>query len=100
VVYELINTRRYGLYHVTNSGQCSWFEFARAVFAASGITTRLEPISSAAYGARANRPFCSVLAHRELLKVGLADLRSWQEALAAYLAQRASKLAELKSSTD
>jgi dTDP-4-dehydrorhamnose reductase len=87
-VHDLVTTRRYGLYHITNSGQCSWYEFARAIFQASGATARLEPTSSAAYAAPANRPRYSVLAHRALLQAGLAELRPWPEALAAYLAER------------
>jgi dTDP-4-dehydrorhamnose reductase len=88
-VRSLITTRCYGLYHVTNGGQCSWYDFARAIFEAGDVTARLEPISSAAYGAPAVRPRYSVLTHRALLQAGLADLRPWQEALAAYLVERA-----------
>jgi dTDP-4-dehydrorhamnose reductase len=97
VVCELISTRRYGLYHITNSGRCSWYEFAQAIFVATSITTCLEPVSSAAYGAPANRPLFSVLAHHELLRAGLVDLRPWQDALAAHLAERAAILARTKS---
>jgi dTDP-4-dehydrorhamnose reductase len=87
-VRDLIPTRRYGVYHVTNSGQCSWYEFAHAIFEATGATARLEPISSADYPSAAARPRYSVLAHRALLRAGLDDLRPWQEALAVYLAER------------
>jgi dTDP-4-dehydrorhamnose reductase len=77
-----------GLYHVTNAGDCSWFELARETLRIAGIEAALEPISTAAYGARAPRPAYSVLARRHLARVGIDDLRPWTEALADYLGAR------------
>ena len=75
-----------GLYHLTNGGACSWFEFARRIFDLCGLRPDLVPTSSAAFGARARRPSNSVLASTRLQALGLAPLRPWPEALAAYLA--------------
>lgn len=75
----------YGIYHVTSAGQCSWFEFARAIFDLCGMTVDLSPITSAQSGAKARRPAFSVLDHSKWIAAGLAELRPWREALVDYL---------------
>ena len=75
-----------GVYHVTNAGACSWYEFARAALELAGVRGDVEPVDSRAYGARAERPRYSVLANARLAAIGEPPLRSWREALAAYLA--------------
>jgi len=84
-VRRLVETGAYGLYHITNNGACSWYEFAAAIFELSGLTPRLEPTTSAAFGARANRPAYSVLDNAKLRSLGMDDLRDWRDALAEYL---------------
>jgi dTDP-4-dehydrorhamnose reductase len=84
----LLRTGRYGLFHVTNVGQASWFEFARTIFGMTGVQPKIAPITSAAYGARARRPSYSVLATDALVRAGVPPLRPWCEALAAYLDER------------
>ncbi len=78
----------YGLYHLTNSGECSWHDFAAAIFAEAGMRANLIAVSSADYASPARRPPYSVLAHTRLRALGLRDLRPWREALRAYLAER------------
>lgn len=75
-----------GIYHVTNAGACSWYEFARAALELAGIRATVLPISSAALGAAAPRPAYSVLANTRLAAIGEPPLRHWRDALAAYLA--------------
>lgn len=87
-VLELLDTGRYGLYHITNSGWCSWYQFAAKVFELEGIEVDLQPTTSEVYGAAARRPAFSALENRHLLEIGLPVLRPWDEALAAYLAAR------------
>jgi dTDP-4-dehydrorhamnose reductase len=87
-VRQLIGTEAYGLYHITNSGSCSWLEFARAIFELVGVKADLVPISSDDFGARARRPRYSVLRNRRLELLGLDDLAPWQEALKRYVAER------------
>ena len=60
-IVDLIKTESYGLYHATNSGQCSWFDFASEIFRLANLNTRVSPISSEQYNARARRPAYSVL---------------------------------------
>jgi dTDP-4-dehydrorhamnose reductase len=88
---ELIKRGHYGLYHLTNSASCSWFEFAQAIFQLSGKQADLSPITSQEYGAAARRPAYSVLSLEKLLAMGLPAPRRWQEALQAYLLERASR---------
>jgi dTDP-4-dehydrorhamnose reductase len=77
-----------GLYHVTNSGACSWFEFARTIFDFAGLSPDLTPITSQDFGAPARRPAYSVLAGTALQLAGLPSLRPWQDALRSYLTER------------
>ena len=82
---ELATTGRYGLYQITNAGQTSWFGFAEKIFELMGLTPSLTPISSDELDAPARRPAFSVLENRALIEAGLKKLRSWEDALAAYL---------------
>ena len=87
-VAALLARERFGLYHITNSGQCSWYEFAREVFALAGVEANLSATTSSEYGARARRPAYSVLKHEALLAAGITDLPPWQDALRRYLEGR------------
>jgi dTDP-4-dehydrorhamnose reductase len=87
----LIRTAKYGLYHLTNAGDCSWFEFAREIFRIAGVTADLAPITSDQFGAPARRPAYSVLANDKAASVGNAPPRPWKEAIRAYLGQRPSR---------
>ena len=78
-------TAPYDLYHVTGAGQCSWYEFARAIFELSGMAVDLSPITTAESGAKARRPPYSVLGHGRWIRAGLRELRPWRAALADYL---------------
>jgi dTDP-4-dehydrorhamnose reductase len=82
---ELVRTRATGLFHITNTGECSWFEFARESFRLSGLRPDLRAVSSAEFAARAPRPAYSVLENRALRAAGFASLPSWPEALERYL---------------
>ena len=79
-----------GLYHVTNAGDCSWFELAREALRLAGADVEVQPITTAEYGARAPRPAYSVLARGHLARLGLDDLRPWQDAVAEYVVSRRS----------
>ncbi|MGQ0572331.1 MAG: sugar nucleotide-binding protein, partial [Armatimonadota bacterium] len=73
---------------VTNAGQCSWHEFAQAIFELAGVAPTLQAITASAFGAKARRPRYSVLAHARLAEMGSDDLPSWKDALVSYLRQR------------
>lgn len=82
-------TAPFGVYHVTNAGACSWFEFARAALELAGAAADVTPITTAELGAPAPRPAYSVLANARLAAIGEPPLRSWGDALAAYLREPA-----------
>jgi dTDP-4-dehydrorhamnose reductase len=83
----LLTAGRRGLYHVTNAGACSWYEFAGTIFELAGVSANLTAITSREFGAAARRPAYSVLAPA----AGLSPLRPWREALAAYLGEQEKK---------
>lgn len=88
MIERLIHTEAYGLYHISNSDQCSWYDFADRIFALLGLRPNFGPTTTAAYGAKARRPAFSVLAHTALERLGLDRLRPWPEALRAYLLEK------------
>jgi len=87
-IKELLQTEAYGLYHVTNSGQCSWYEFAAKIFELLGLKPDFAQTTAAEFGSKVLRPPYSVLAHDGLKRLGLMDLRPWPEALKAYLQEK------------
>jgi dTDP-4-dehydrorhamnose reductase len=87
-ISELIRTEEYGLYHATNTSQCSWHEFAAKIFELAGVDADLHETTSKEFGARAMRPPYSVLDNLHLRAIGLPEMRPWQEALAAYMEER------------
>ena len=88
-VWRVVAREARGLYHLTNAGQTSWYDFTREIFRLSGLAPALAAVTAAEYGARARRPAYSVLAHGRLAEAGEDDLRPWPDALAAYLRERA-----------
>jgi dTDP-4-dehydrorhamnose reductase len=84
----LIQKNTPGLYHLTNSGQCSRFEFAKEIFRQAGLKVDVEPITSREFGAAARRPAYAVLSMDRIKELGVAAPRPWPEALAAYLRER------------
>ena len=78
---DLIQTQRYGFYHATNEGFCSWAEFAQKIFDESGLSCSVVPVPSAVYPAAARRPLNSRLSKASLDRNGFARLPSWQDGL-------------------
>lgn len=73
-----------GIYHGTNSGQGSWFDFAQAIFTAAGLDPkRVTPTDSSQFVRPAPRPAYSVLGHNGWKAVGLTPMRDWRQALTA-----------------
>jgi dTDP-4-dehydrorhamnose reductase len=71
-----------GVYHGTNSGRASWFEFAQAVFDEAGLDpARVLPTDSSSFVRPAPRPSYSVLGHDAWRRAGLTPMRPWREAL-------------------
>jgi len=87
-IKDLIQTQHYGLFHLTNEGQCTWFEFAETIFSLIGKSPQLIPLDSKSYGARAIRPSYSVLENRKAKKIGLSEFSHWKDALKQYLEKK------------
>ena len=86
-IIQLCRKGASGIWHVTNSGDCSWFEFAREIVAEAGLTTAVRPVSSQQMARPAPRPAYSVLSPRSLqsARIGMPD---WQDALRRYIKER------------
>lgn len=87
-VWRIVTRGVPGLYHLTNAGQTSFFDFAREIFRLSGLAPDLTAVTAAEFGARARRPAYSVLARTRLAAMGEDDMRPWSAALADYLRER------------
>jgi dTDP-4-dehydrorhamnose reductase len=83
---DLVATDRYGVYHASNSGSCSWYEFAQAIFDIAGMgNVKTIPVSTAEFPRPAPRPAYSVLGREALIRNGFKDFRHWREALEDFL---------------
>jgi dTDP-4-dehydrorhamnose reductase len=86
-IIQLCRTNASGIVHATNSGDCTWFEFAREIISVSGLQTEVRPVNSAQMARPAPRPAYSVLSSSSLQRFGIT-LPSWQDALRRYLQER------------
>lgn len=84
-IRELVDTPYYGTYHVTNSGETTWYDFAIKILAEAGLDTPVRPITTEELNRPAPRPFYSVLSGLLFKERGFTPLRSWEEALNEYL---------------
>ena len=86
-IVDLLKSNEFGLYHLTNDGDMTWFEFAAEIFRAAGIDVELTPITTEQFGAQADRPRYSVLSNNRAQQLGIS-LPHWKDALGEYLAER------------
>jgi len=87
LLVDMIQTEKYGIYHATNEGDCSWYEFACEIFRMAGKTITVTPVTAAEYGAKAPRPQNSRLSKDKLTENEFKRLPHWQSALERYLTQ-------------
>lgn len=87
---ELMETNKYGIYHATNTGVCSWYEFAVEIFKQAGLNVKVNPLTTEQFPRPAARPKYSVLSKNKIEEQGLTPLRDWKEALSAYLEESRS----------
>ena len=86
-VSALITQGKSGIYHVTNGGACTWFQFAKEIFSILGIDVPCLPVSSTRIQRKARRPAYSVLDCSKLKRETGLSLRPWQDALRQYLSE-------------
>jgi len=86
-IMELCRNNAQGIVHVTNSGNCSWFEFAREIVRQAGLATEVRPVTTQQMPRPARRPAYSVLSPVSLQRWGI-EMPTWQHALQRYLQER------------
>ena len=84
-IAELIETEYYGIYHITNSDYCSWFDFAKYIFEVKNINVTVVPVTAEEFARPASRPHYSVLNNSNWVNNGFKPLRSYKEAIKDYL---------------
>lgn len=83
---DLVQTEKYGVYHASNEGFCSWYQFAKEIFQSAGMDeVSVTPITSDEFPTKAKRPFNSRMSKGKLVEEGFHLLPSWQDALKRYL---------------
>ncbi len=86
-IIKLCRTGAHGIVHTTNSGNCTWFEFALEIIKGAGLTTEVRPVNSQQMARPATRPAYSVLSEKSLRQYGIV-MPTWQDALHRYLLER------------
>ncbi|MCM1544602.1 MAG: dTDP-4-dehydrorhamnose reductase [Ruminococcus sp.] len=82
---NMIMTEKYGVYHATNEGFCSWSELASKTFELAGKPTKVNPVTSAEFSSKASRPLNSRLSKQSLDNAGFCRLPNWRDAVEEYL---------------
>lgn len=85
LLVQMIQSDKYGIYHATNEGLCSWYDFAVEIFKQAGMNVNVIPVSSEEYKSKAKRPHNSRMSKDKLEANGFQRLPSWQNALERYL---------------
>lgn len=85
LLVDMIQTDKYGFYHATNEGLCSWYEFACEIFKQAGMDVTVTPVDSTKFPAKAKRPKNSRMSKDKLEEMGFHRLPAWQDALARFL---------------
>lgn len=83
-ISDVAETEKYGIYHATNKGYISWYEFAKAIFATNKVDVLIHPIPSIEYPTKAERPHNSRLSSRSLTDNNFYELPTWEDALNRY----------------
>ena len=85
LLVDMIETDKYGIYHATNEGFCSWYDFANEIFKVIGANIKVNPIETSQYPTKAKRPFNSKMSKQKLIDNGFKVLRSWRDATKDYI---------------
>ncbi len=85
LLVDMVQTDKYGTYHATNEGVCSWADFAEKIFATARVEVKVNSIVSEAYPTKAKRPKNSRLSKAKLVQQGFRLLPSWQNAVERYI---------------
>ena len=84
-IKQLLNSDKYGIYHLTNKGELSWYDFAKKIFELSNITINVKPVTTEEFPRPAPRPHYSVLSNQKWINAGFSPMRNYEDALKDYL---------------
>lgn len=84
-ILEIVATEKYGIYHISNSGSCSWYEFAKIIFKEAGMNVKVNPCTTADFPRPAARPAYSVFKHMALQLNNFKTPREWKRGLSHFL---------------
>ncbi|MBW6410260.1 dTDP-4-dehydrorhamnose reductase [Clostridium weizhouense] len=87
VLCDIVASEKYGVYHATNEGTCSWAEFAKEIMKMEGLNCKINPIPTSEYPTKAVRPLNSRLSKKSLVDGGFNLLPKWEDALKRYLTE-------------
>lgn len=82
---DMAESEKYGIYHASNEGFCSWYEFAAEIFRKAGLRVDVTPVDSGSFPTKARRPHNSRINKDKIVKNGFNKLPPWQDALERYL---------------
>lgn len=88
LIVSIINSEKYGIYHATNEGFCSWGDLAAFALRIKNIECKINLVSSNEYKSKAIRPLNSRLSKKSLLDNGFSLLPNWQDAVERYLGNK------------
>ncbi|MFF2286153.1 dTDP-4-dehydrorhamnose reductase [Peribacillus butanolivorans] len=87
LLLEMVQTEKYGIYHASNEGFCSWAEFSQEIFNQANKTVKVHSITTEEYPTRAKRPINSRMSKQKLVDTGFNQLPTWEDALSRYLVE-------------
>lgn len=85
LLVDMIESNKYGIYHATNEGYCTWYEFAKEIFKVANIDIKINPICTSEYPTKATRPMNSKMSKNKLSKNEFNKLNNWKESLEKYI---------------
>ena len=85
LLVDMLESDKYGTYHATNDGYCSWYDFAKGIFNVAGVDIKVNPITTDMYPTKAKRPFNSKMSKEKLKNNNFRTLRSWKSAVKDYI---------------
>ena len=87
LLVDMAESDKYGRYHATNEGLCTWYQFAKEIFRQAGVEVKVNPVTSDMFPAKAKRPKNSRMSKEKLDVNGFHRLPTWQNALERYLGE-------------
>lgn len=87
LLVDMVESDKYGRYHATNEGLCTWYEFAKEIFRQAGVEVKVNPVTSDMFPAKEKRPKNSRMSKEKLDANGFHRLPTWQDALERYLSE-------------